>query len=368
MIIRTLSTPPNPLYAPRTWNRTAAQIGDSLDQSAADKFYYYGSYGRWLTPQEGSNGRLTLPWNGYGSWPIYKASDATTTIPVWWYTYDVGPAGEGMGEEIPWNPAWIPSEQDDHGLLIDLDDNGERGEGYELWSCFGTSTRPWVFDFLDSLQPVYSRGWRYGDLLTGTIVKRTKENVGAYIGRGAGMLAKRSMILTAEEVQDAISGDGFVHHALAGVGVNYHAGSYAETNELWVAPASRIEHPEGQPVGVADNIPDSPDSNLFPEGTRFYLNIDDAGIEEWLDSRSYSGAIRDTARVIAKTLAVYGWIHVETGTGEPQIECDPIGPGYPSSSTWTTLGLTSSTLAANLLDDLITSSNLVVCNPEIVRP
>lgn len=345
---------------PRTWRRTAKEVGLAANQSAANAFYYYGSFECWSNPP-GVYGKLTLPWQGYATWPIYNAADATTTVKAWWYTYDLGYFTDGS--EIPWNPAWLPAQEGDAGLLID--DNmggGEFFSGYELWYTIGTSTRPWVFDWLDWAQNVYQRGWRYGDLLAGTIVRRTETNGGAYIGRGAGNIPKRSMILTGSEVAEAVANNDCIHHALAAVGVNMQAGSYAVSNNLYSAPGTRIEHVSNQPA--SPTIPNSPNSNLFNEGTRFALQMSDSEIESWLDSRSYSGALRSTAKAIAKTLVNYGWICVETGTGQPQIECDSIGPGYPSSSTWNSLGITSQSISQNLLNGLLTSSNIVVLKPE----
>lgn len=345
----------------RTWRRLAAQIGDNTDQSAGPAWYTHGSYECYATPP-GVLGKLALPWNGYGTWALYDAADADTTKKVYWQTWDMGTVEDGT--YIPWNDLWVPSLEADMGMLVD--DNVSGGEffgGWEFWQLYGTSTRPWVFDFLDPFQNVYQRGWRFGDVLSGMVNRREYNNVGEYYGRGAGLLPKRSMILTGDEVLDAvINNKPCVNHCLAMVGVNMQAGSYAAANDLFSAPGTRVEHPEGQPAGPT--IPDSPDSTLFNEGTRFRLNKTEGQVESWLDGRGYTGDLRAAAKVIAMTLVVMGWCAVETGTGQPLIETDPIGPGYPSSSVWQNLGVSSQSVAAQLLDGLITSGTVVVLNPE----
>lgn len=361
--IRPRMAPQPTIYKPRTWNRTAAEVGAAADQSFASAYWNYSNMENWTSPPGTYNALITLPWTGYGTWPIYRSSDADTTARVFFLDYplgyDLGTVPEGTA--IPWrsNDSWIPAIDDDHGLLIDDDDAGELGTGWELWSCLGRTPFGIYFG------PAF-RGWTYGqDILTGTLARRTADTCGTYIGRGSGGIPKRSMILTAKEIIDAIAGDGVVHHALSVVGVNMQAGPYAVANNLYSPPGTRIEHLSNQP---SPNLPNSPDSRLVNEGSRFHLDIDDAGIDAWLTSRSYTGQLRETARVIAKTLAVYGWILTETGTGEPQVECNSIGPGYPSSSEWASLGVTTSTISRFLLRDLPTADNIVVCNPEVIRP
>lgn len=366
MIARTLAAPAPAWAAPRTWNRTAAEVGAAADQSFANAYWLYSNAENFASPPGTYNALLTLPWNGYGTWPIYQSSDADIEVPCYFLDppngWDLGTVAEGT--PIPWrsDDSWIPSGagNDDRGLLIDDDDRGERGAGWELWSCLGRTP------FGIYIGPAF-RGWTYGeDVLTGTLGRRTLTNPGTWDGRGMGGAPKRAMILTGQEVLAAVLGDGVVHHALSVVGVNLQAGPYAVANELWSPPGVRIEHEDGQP---SIYLPDSPDSRLVNEGTRFFLDINDAEIDAWLTSRGYEGALRETARVIAKTLAVYGWILTETGTGEPQIECDPLGPGYPSSTVWaSTLGVVSESVARLLLNGLTTADNIVVCNPEPIRP
>lgn len=361
--IRPRMAKPLSIYKPRTWNRTAAEVGAAPDQSFASAYWNYSNLENWTSPPGTYNALITLPWQGYGTWPIYRSSTATTQAGVYILDYpdgyDIGVVPEGT--LIPWSDAWIPAQDNDGGLLVDDDDYGELGTGWELWSCLGRNP------FGLFLGPFF-RGWTPGeDVLTGTVARRTKVNPGTYLGRGSGMIPKRSMILTAEEIQAALApgGDDMVHHALSVVGVNMQAGPYAVANNLYSAPGTKIEHPVTQPAAA---LPISPDARLVNEGTRFHLDITNGEIDAWLTSRSYTGALRDTARVIAKTLATYGWILTETGTGEPQVECNSIGPGYPSSAAWNSLGVTSSTIARFLLRDLPTADNIVVCNPEPIRP
>eukprot|EP00004_Rigifila_ramosa_P019770 TRINITY_DN505_c0_g1_i8.p1 TRINITY_DN505_c0_g1~~TRINITY_DN505_c0_g1_i8.p1 ORF type:complete len:346 (+),score=51.94 TRINITY_DN505_c0_g1_i8:485-1522(+) len=49
-----------------------------------------------------------------------------------------------------------------------------------------------------------------------------------------------------------------------------------------------------------------------PQGMRLALNITDAYIESWLDSKGHTGAKRNTARIIARALKDYGWMLTDT--------------------------------------------------------
>lgn len=344
---------------PRTWRRPCRSVGLHVNQSAADAWINWGSITRWDDPPTGLLGKLALPFGGYGEVAIYNVADATTTADVYWYTYDIGLPS---GTVIPWNPAWTTSGSSDGFLLIDFTGQGELGDGVELWQCFGTdpSPRPW-WPFPDEWQDVYGRGWRPGDVLAGTAVERTADNIGEQLSRGAGGIPKRAGLLVGAEIVAALNGDGVVHHALASVGVNHNAGPYAVANDLFSPPGTRVEWQEGQPD---IRLPVSPDSRLYNEGTRFAHTRDAAGIESWLDENGYVDELRDTARVIAATLSYeygYGCMDVETGTGQPLLECDPI----ESSAVWSNLGVTDATIANSLLDGLFTTENTVVLNPEV---
>lgn len=337
---------PNPLTRPRTWNRRAVQVGAAGNQDAGAAWYGYANASRWESTPTGLEGKLALPYNTFGEVAIYNAADATTTIETYYTLYDIS-TDYGHGEEIPWNPAWVPSGASDAFILVDLTDQGERGDGIEAW--YVTDTDP-------SLQ-------------AGTVVARTQANVGTQLSRGAGAIPKRAGILVGSEIVTALAGDEVVPHALSIVSSNHNAGAWADANDAFVAPCTRIEHPEGAPTNPPNQIiVDAPDSRLIPEGSRFALAITASDIEDWLDARSLTGALRDTARVIAKTLSFdlgYGFMSVESGVGQPLIECDVVH----SSSVWnTTLGVDSFVKANTLLDDLITDTNIVVLNPESAHP
>jgi hypothetical protein len=62
-----------------------------------------------------------------------------------------------------------------------------------------------------------------------------------------------------------------------------------------------------------------PLAHQVPEGTRFSLDLTDAEIEAWLDSRGYTGTLRKTARTIAVALREYGWF---------------LGDSSPTSASW----------------------------------
>jgi hypothetical protein len=102
-----------------------------------------------------------------------------------------------------------------------------------------------------------------------------------------------------------------------------------------------------------------------PDGMRFALNITDADITKWLDSRAYTGRLRETARIFAVALRDYGFIIAETGCGGTHIETDSALYGN-AAILWQNLGITkdgTNTPKKNLIAGLITTQNLYVVNP-----
>lgn len=134
-----------------------------------------------------------------------------------------------------------------------------------------------------------------------------------------------------------------------------------------VAP-STITNPDDPSIGVTYGLAGLPAgqhelttnsytlplTQAVPDGLRIYLRPD-YDIEGWLDSRSYTDTLRDTARCFAVAIRDYGLIAKENGPGRAAIKCDG-----STVSAWRDLGISDD--GHTLLYGLITSADdLIVC-------
>ena len=69
-----------------------------------------------------------------------------------------------------------------------------------------------------------------------------------------------------------------------------------------------------------------------PDGLRIAVNITDAQINNWLDSRGFTGAKRNTARIFAVAMRDYGGIVLETGCYGIGMETDGLFDTRPGGS------------------------------------
>lgn len=148
---------------------------------------------------------------------------------------------------------------------------------------------------------------------------------------------------------------------------------------FYLAPATRVEYTQdptnrcgntGNPNPQTYNSPTVANRlKTVPEGMRLAINITDAQIETWLDSRNYTGPKRRTARIFAVAMRDYGAIILETGCYGINLETDGILDTRPGGSRdiWARNGITAIPGNINphgdLLTGLITQSNLYVVNP-----
>jgi hypothetical protein len=120
-----------------------------------------------------------------------------------------------------------------------------------------------------------------------------------------------------------------------------------------VAPAGQFEN---------RNIISTPDQlqKMVPEGTRLVVDNTDAQIDAWLDSRAYTGVLRQTARTFAVALRDYGLIQSDTSGGPAFIGVS--GANNPvTAAGWRSLGIADT--GFTLLDGLVTASNIKVLEP-----
>ena len=76
----------------------------------------------------------------------------------------------------------------------------------------------------------------------------------------------------------------------------------------------------------------------LPSGTRFALQMTPAQIEQWLDSRGYTGAKRNTARVFATALVNYGWFITDTTCYAADFQVQG-GANPETAAAWRSLGI-----------------------------
>lgn len=289
--------------------------------------------------------------------PLYSAADATTTRRVrhragWKGGWNLGP-----NDRIPWNPGWRPSQGSDAKAVVIDPATGRQ------WSLWGLADFDEHGDF-DDAQCLGNRlggdGYdRRTDLCAGGVSLTqapdgTPMDYRTYTGndpaaRGSG-IPELAMMVMPSEVRS-----GTIEHALSMVVYNTMIGprcdaSVTDTSSpAFGTTCGDAVAPAGQFEGVRPTTPCGPDGTrhesleqrrrrTVPEGMRFALRISDADIDAWLDSRRYSGALRDTARTFAVALRDYGWFI--TGTSCYSAEIIAAGATNPETATaWRGLGI-----------------------------
>jgi hypothetical protein len=111
-----------------------------------------------------------------------------------------------------------------------------------------------------------------------------------------------------------------------------------------VAPAGNFEKRAstvngcGEPQAEALSDVDYRRTTL-PSGTRFALHMSTTEIEQWLDSRGYTGAKRSTARAFATALVNYGWFVTDTTCTAANFQVAG-GSNPETAAAWRVLGIT----------------------------
>ena len=275
------------------------------------------------------NFNLNFGYGGY-TYPVYYASDATGEFPVqtsWETNID--------GKRIPWSPEWVPAAGSDAQIII-LD--SQRGYEWNLWqvSFDGTTVHATNGNLVQE-------GEGRGD---GSSPANywTKEN-GFSPSRGCG-IQYFAMLVVPEEIMQ-----GEIRHALSMPIIN-------TDGEFYVPPATKLEYPDHPPDGI-------------PEGMRFALQIDDAGIEAWIASlpAGLPQTTRNSARIIARALRDYGWF-ITDSSGGAQLQFEDY---HTAGDEWRALGLDERTLdwieyPRDLLDGLVTQDRIYALVPSDQYP
>jgi len=314
-------------------------------------------------------GAINVSFDAYSS-PVYSTEDATTTVRVftasWGYPHNLG-----ADNSVPWNPSWEPANGNDHEMIITDPDTGRE------WGLWGVQKLNWSSCI--TLENILA-GWRPGvDLCVAqALVGRNPDGTYAddrissgfaqQAGRGMGSVLMMALLPTLEEIEK-----GSINHALnmETFGTMFgpactpsQAGTAAAGVDCGfaVSPATRLEWhsgPTGECGAQGQQNTATDRSKTVPEGMRFALNMTDGQIDDWLNSRNYTGTKRSTARIFAVALRDYGWIISDTTCWDSAIATD--GVANPKSrQRWQALGITNPTTdGTTLLDGLITSEQQV---------
>jgi hypothetical protein len=357
--------------ATASWNQPASVFGRSTALAPyADRFWTNAVFGGNADPA--LRGTLGVSFRDY-SVPIYDAATATTTIRIFEATFaqnlGFGWVNIAIGDSIPWNPAWRPGTGNDRIMAVIDHTTGRTWElswvydpPINCFDFFGPNARA-GYDLSRTDQLCLGAAVTYTNLMTATDGTTVND-------RGMG-INKLALITRADEVAA-----GGINHALEMTVYNTMFGPPCSASQLsttaagvdcgfYAPPATRIEYPQGQPLNCgANTLPATAAgrSLTVPEGMRFALDLTDTQISAWLDSRGYTGATRNTARIFAVGLRDYGWIIGETGCYGAAIETD--GLIDPVSNTkWASLGIQDSSTVGQLLNGLLTQNHIYVVNP-----
>ncbi len=344
------------------WNRPVAGMA-AHPQSAeyASRMFNYGIQGGSSDPS--LRGKFSTYFRDY-SQPVYDARQANTTVQV--FRAGFGFAGSvPNGGSIPWNDAWQPPTGNDAMMFIA---NPDTGRLYELWlvqtvnktSCFTFENLFLGFSF-DGHNICVGQSDVIQDASGHAVDYRTYE--GGYPTGGA-YIQDRAMVVTADEVAT-----GTIPHALNAVVYNTMFGPQCTPQERYSSaagvscgfyenPASRLEWSSApQQCGSAtQQDSDIGRAKTVAEGMRFAVHMTDGQITAWLDSRGYSGALRNTARIFAVAARDYGFIVTNTSCWDTGFITD--GTFNPVTQVkWAALGIPADG-NMTLLHGLFTADNM----------
>jgi len=380
------------------WNQTVCNVAkDARSANYAERFYKWGNLNDGSPGSDQLWGDLSISAafpkptvidpNGLStlfSRNVYNAKDATTQKLV---QTSVTPSNLDGAKSvsssdkdrlkylpdtrIPWNPKWLTGEAGDNEIVILDESNGRIYEiaGYKRDLAAVTQCGPFVGERLCAYSVKVGRDYKgaYFDY-------RTYE--GPFNSRGVG-LSQYATLTTPEEIAA-----GEIRHAL-GISIPNTAsgpscslaqqGTAAEGTQCGtaVAPASKFEFKETTAAEKAARYKyDASQASLYtqekliPEGTRFALNIDDAYIDRWINSRQDLKANprkAQTARIFARALKDYGMIVADTSGSRARIQV--AGMVNPvTREAWKKVGIESDA-DTNLLEGLIKQDRLYVAKP-----
>ncbi len=303
------------------------------------------------------------------SQPIYDAREATGTIRV--YRASFGFQGSlGAGASIPWNDTWSPPTGNDATMLI-VDPS--TGREWDLWLVnLANKSACVTWENVAAGFVVTERNLCVGQADLVQDVAGNPADYRSYSGgypTGGSHLPGLAMIVTADEVTT-----GVIPHALNAVVYNTMFGpectamqrsttAAGTTCGFYENPASRLEWASAPQDcgGYTQENSTAGRSKTVPEGMRFAIHITDAQIEQWLNSRGYAGALRNTARIFAVAARDYGFIVTNTSCWDSGFVTDGMF-NSTTRSKWLALGVPDDN-SLSLLHGLFTQDELWAVAP-----
>lgn len=294
---------------------------------------------------------------------------ATTTTKI--ATADVSPSNlDGEDNKsmlpdtpIPWNPKWKASQGGDNEIYI-IDDRPEgNGRTYKI-NGYNNGVFCWATGRICTGSTNVAR-----DLNGDYVDYRTYEGFVDERGVGLSFLATLTLPQEVEagEIRHTL-GMAIPNTSFGPVCTAEQKGTSAEGVSCGVAfaPATKHEHGgKSKLQHVASQYQFYTLDKTIPEGMVFALDMTDAQIESWLNSRTdLAGVKRNTARIFAVALRDYGVMVVDTNGNWPGIQVAG-GINPENAAKWTALGLGPND-GKNLLEGLITENNLHVVEPPTV--
>lgn len=380
------------------WNQPVCNL-PRYSQSAdyAERFYKWANFNDGSIEGQQRWGDLSI---GFGLEPsgsnwarhVYFAKDATqqrqiTTVS--WpsnldgHLWNDNPSIAKPGYEsnlpsstIPWNPAWVTGDAGDSEIMIIDESNGK------IYEVYGYKTDANFQHF-----PSCAIAWSQGRLCTNTVAIG-RDTTGKIIDyrsfegplpyRGVGLSGYATFTMP----QEVLAGE--IRHALGIAIPNTSFGAPCTSSQLGtsaegktcgtaVAPATKFEWGSAEYKTLVMAKTDFYKSfytidKTIPEGMRFALDIDDAYIENWINSRpnlKSNARKAETARIFARAIRDYGFIVADSGGDGAGVQM----AGALDNNTrelWRQAGLESYD-DYNLLEGLIKQDKLYVVEPPTVK-
>ena len=363
------------------WNQPACNL--PLDTQSADyasRFWNYRNGNDLSETGLAARNRTTVSFGfedvrASYSRTVLNAKDANRTIQIQASVYNSNLDGTGAlasnlpKTSIPWNDAWVIGQAGDNEAVILNDQTGEiiylSGVKKDLEAY--TQCGPFLRERLCTYSVQVSR-----DPSGQKIDYRTYE--GSTGDRGSG-LSFYATLTTPEEVAA-----GEIRHALGMAIPNTAIGPECTKSQLntsaegftcgtAVAPASKFEWKtvtkHSARIGGITPALDTlyTQKALIPEGSRFKLNVDDAYVENWINSRADLKADAkkaQTARIFARAMRDYGIIIVDTsGVSSIQVS-SALNP--TAKKAWESVGI-NDVSDNSLLNGLISQDNIQLVAP-----